>query len=319
MPGVNRGDAMMALNPIAWLRRELRGWGVEHFCRRYYGIYPAIVVDNKDPEGLFRIRPLCRAIGISRPEAVPENYWAFPCLPGLGNDAAGASSGDVWVPDEGSNVWIQFEHGDPAHPVYMGGFVNRRKDMPELDHEAALRKGVRTRSGHFLRFSDDGDDLHITLAKGDGAGSQTASFLTFDKDGGVALSNDKGSLLYLNAQDDQVSLMVANEDQETEALCMLGLDEITLATKGGASLGIKGENVTINGEKLILNGQMVHLATKQLYLGKDAKEPAVRGNKLMQAHALHTHGSGMPGSPTTPPAPPPLTLGNELSTSVFIE
>jgi hypothetical protein len=319
MPAFNRDDAFLARNPIAWLRQVLSDWGLESFCKRYYGTYPGVVVDNADPEGLYRIRALCPAIGLNKSEGVPENYWAWPCLPGLGNDQDGLSGGDVWVPDVGSNVWLQFEGGSPKSPIYMGGWVNVKKAMPELDHAAALRKGIRTRSGHFLRFSDDPADLHITIGKGDGAGSQTASFLTFDKDGNVAISNDKGSLLYMNAQDDEVSVVTANADGETESIVMLGKDEVTLATKGGATFGMKGKDITINGGNIILNGTMVHLATKQIYLGKNATEPAVLGNKLALNMALQIHGTAAPGSPTTPPTTPPPLLGKELSTVVFIE
>lgn len=318
MPAQNRDDAFLAKNPIAWLRRAVRNWGLEAFCKRFYGTYAGVVVDNADPDGLYRVRAMCPAVGITDPAAVPAGYWAWPCLPGLGNDQAGLSGGEVWVPDVGSNVWLQFEHGDPASPIYMGGWVNTRKALPELDHASALRKGVRTRSGHFLRFSDDPADLHITIAKGDGAGSQAASFLTFDKDGNVAIANDKGSLIYMNAQDDAVSIIVANAQQETEALLMLGRDEVTVATKGGATLGMKGKVITLNGDAIILNGKEISLSTMLLYLGKDATEPAVRGNAAMINQVAHMHVAAAPGAPTSPPSGKPWVPGQELSTKVFV-
>jgi hypothetical protein len=255
---------------------------------------------------------------LNDPNAVHADYWAWPCMPGLGNDQDGLSSGDVWVPDIGSNVWLQFENGDPASPIYVGGWANIKKAMPELDHASALRKGVRTRSGHFLRFSDDPADLHITIGKGDGAGSQTASFLTFDKDGNVTVANDKGSLIFMDAQNDAVSLITANANGETESMLMLGKDEITMATKGGGTIGVKGKAITLNGGDIILNGTKVCLNTLQLYLGKGAKEPAVKGNALTLNMALQVHGTAAPGSPTTPPTTPPPIVGKELSTVVFV-
>jgi hypothetical protein len=321
VPTFNRDDALLALNPIAWLRQQLRNWGLELFCKRYYGTYAGVVVANADPEGLYRIRALCPAVGLTDADAVPDNYWAWPCLPGLGNDAEGHSGGEVWVPDVGSNVWLEFEGGDPEHPIYKGGWVTTRKAMPELDHAAALRKGVRTRAGHYLRFSDDGADLHITLARGDGAGGQSATFLTFDKAGSVTVANDHGSLVYLDAERDALSVINAaleGGSPVTQALLMLGKDEVTLATKSGATLGMKGRDITLNGDNIIVNGKMVNLASLQVYLGKNASEPAVRGNKLAVTMGTHVHVATAPGAPTTPPTTPPPILGNELSNTVFI-
>lgn len=317
MPTMNRDDSLLAFNPIAWLRGQLRAWGLELFCKRFYGTYAGTVVDNADPDGLYRIRALCPAVGVSDPAAVHANWWAWPCMPGLGNDAAGRSSGDVWVPDVGSNVWLQFEHGDPDHPIYVGGFVTQHKQMPELD-PGAVRRGVRTRSGHFLRFSDDASDLHITIGKGDGAGSQTASFLTFDKKGNVTVSNDKGSLIFMDAENDAISAIVANADGQTESLAMLGKDAITLATKGGATIGLAGADITLNGGAITLNGQTVSLSSLLVYLGKGAAEPAVRGTQLAIKTSTHVHTSAAPGAATSPPTGAPLVAGKELSTVVFV-
>ena len=318
MPAQNRDDAFLARNPIAWLRQALRNWGLEAFCKRYYGTYAGVVVDNADPDGLYRVRALCPAIGQSDPAIKDQLAWAWPCLPGLGNDATGLSGGEVWIPGIGSNVWLQFECGDPASPLYMGGWVTTAKKLPELDHASALRSGVRTRSGHFLRFSDDPADLHITIGKGDGAGSQTASFLTFDKDGNVTVANDKGSVIFMDAVNDAISLITANADGQTESMLMLGKDEITLATKGGGTVGVKGKAITLNGGDIVLNGTKVCLNTLQLYLGKGASEPAVKGNALMANLAIQVHGTAAPGSPTTPPTTPLLIPGKELSTAVFV-
>ena len=55
-------------------------------------------------------------------------------------------------------------------------------------------------------------------------------------------------------------------------------------------------------------------------LGKNATEPAVRGNKFMTWSLIHQHviSAPAPGSPTvTGPTPPPM-LYNELSEKVFV-
>ena len=75
------------------------------FRSRYFGPYRGIVTDNDDPTDRMRIR-------VRVPEVLGEleNPWASPCVP----PGVGA------VPDVGSRVWIEFEAGDPSHPVWMG-------------------------------------------------------------------------------------------------------------------------------------------------------------------------------------------------------
>jgi hypothetical protein len=113
-------------------------------------------------------------------------------------------------------------------------------------------------------------------------------------------------------------VITANAAGKTESLLSLGKDEITMATKGGATLGMKGKDITLNGGNIIINGTMVNLASLQVYLGKNAAEPAVRGLKWLALHAAHMHVATAPGAPTSPPSGKPPMLGAELSDKVFI-
>src|SRR5205085_1731985 len=53
--------------------------------------------------------------------------WAMPCVP-----AAGIQSGVFMVPGIGSGVWIEFERGDPDHPIWVGGFWGLAAEVPAL-------------------------------------------------------------------------------------------------------------------------------------------------------------------------------------------
>ena len=71
---------------------------------RYFALYRGIVTDNDDPSGRMRIR-------VRVPEVLGGlEAWALPCVP----------PGFETVPEVGTAVWIQFEAGDPEHPVWMG-------------------------------------------------------------------------------------------------------------------------------------------------------------------------------------------------------
>ena len=70
----------------------------------YGGVYQATVVDNVDPGQGARLQ-------VSVPDVLGESpAWASP-------SASGGSS----VPDIGSTVSVQFEGGDPEHPVWSDG------------------------------------------------------------------------------------------------------------------------------------------------------------------------------------------------------
>lgn len=69
------------------------------------GVHRATVLDDADP--LARGRLLVRVTGASG----KHEEWATACLP-----AAGGTD----VPPRGSQVWVAFEEGDAARPVWLG-------------------------------------------------------------------------------------------------------------------------------------------------------------------------------------------------------
>jgi hypothetical protein len=77
----------------------------------YYGKYRGTVVDNTDPLQRGRLSVLVPAVLGS------EESWAMPCVP-----YAGADVGFHALPDVGTSVWVEFEAGDPDHPILAGCF-----------------------------------------------------------------------------------------------------------------------------------------------------------------------------------------------------
>lgn len=86
---------------------------------KYYGKYQAIVVDNEDPMFLGRITFAAPAF----PGMI--DTFAWPCVP-----YAGEQVGFCFTPPLGASVWIEFEEGDPNHPIWTGCFW-KEAEMPE--------------------------------------------------------------------------------------------------------------------------------------------------------------------------------------------
>jgi hypothetical protein len=91
-------------------------------AKRYYGKYRGSVFANIDLEQIGRIQ-------VTVPDVFgdePSPNWAMPCVP-----AGGSQSGFFIVPPVGSQVWVEFEQGDPNYPIWTGGFWGRG-EVPEL-------------------------------------------------------------------------------------------------------------------------------------------------------------------------------------------
>ncbi|HEY2014598.1 MAG TPA: phage baseplate assembly protein V [Bryobacteraceae bacterium] len=90
--------------------------------KRYYGKYRGLVIENLDPEQIGRVLLQC-------PDVLGEipSSWAMPCVP-----VAGIQSGTFMVPPIGSQVWVEFEQGNPDYPIWTGGFWGLVADVPLL-------------------------------------------------------------------------------------------------------------------------------------------------------------------------------------------
>ena len=90
--------------------------------KKFYGKYRGLVVDNIDPMQTGRIMAqVPDVLGL-----VPSS-WAMPCVP-----VAGIQAGAFMVPPIGSQVWMEFEQGNPDYPIWTGGFWGTVAEIPVL-------------------------------------------------------------------------------------------------------------------------------------------------------------------------------------------
>jgi Type VI secretion system/phage-baseplate injector OB domain len=91
-------------------------------ARKYFGKYRGTVVLNIDPMQIGRVMVMVPDVGTPVP-----GTWAMPCVP-----VAGIQSGVFVVPPLGAGVWVEFERGDPDHPIWVGGFWGLAAEVPAL-------------------------------------------------------------------------------------------------------------------------------------------------------------------------------------------
>ena len=126
--------------------------GLEHLYdllgSRLFGKYRGLVVDNEDPLGCGRLQVTVNAV------FGEQKVWAMPCVPVAGPKGSGLFA----MPDVKTNVWVEFEAGEPDYPIWTGCF------WPEGAIDAADAKPAvkfwRTKS-FLIRIDDEAGELTI--------------------------------------------------------------------------------------------------------------------------------------------------------------
>jgi uncharacterized protein involved in type VI secretion and phage assembly len=94
---------------------------------KFLGKFRGTVINNVDPM-------LSGRLMVSVPDVlglVPST-WAEPCVPLAG--PTGPPMGVYMVPPIGAGVWVEFEQGDPNHPIWVGCRWGTPSDIPPLAH-----------------------------------------------------------------------------------------------------------------------------------------------------------------------------------------
>jgi uncharacterized protein involved in type VI secretion and phage assembly len=117
---------------------------------RYYGVAFAVVTNNRDPEGLGRVKVALPWLGDQA-----ESDWARVATP-----MAGPNRGLYFLPEVDDEVLVAFEHGSPSVPYVLGGLWNGKDTPPESNADGHNdRRTIRSRSGHVIRLTDtDGQE-----------------------------------------------------------------------------------------------------------------------------------------------------------------
>lgn len=157
----------MTLDELAYAFQEL-------VQSKFYGKYPGVVTDVDDPSQVGRLRARV-------PEVLGEDIvsgWAMPAAPVGG----GKNRGFYALPEVGDTVWVEFEAGDIARPIWSGTFwgapssasgqddlgSDTGSEAPEAaDGPAKPGQNVwRTAAGHLISMDDEGGVVVLAEAAG---------------------------------------------------------------------------------------------------------------------------------------------------------
>ena len=151
---------------------------------KFYGKYRGICVNNIDPMQMGRIQAMVPDVS----NLVPTT-WAMPCVP-----VGGLQMGVAAVPPIGAGVWIEFEQGDPDHPIWAGCFWGSAAELPALSKlappgVAAITVQTTLQNGLIIRdVPGPSGGIMIKSATG-------ASIIVNDT--GIYIQNGKGASIVL--------------------------------------------------------------------------------------------------------------------------
>lgn len=155
-------------------------------ARRYYGKYRGTVVQNADPYMMGRIQ--CFVEDVLGP-GIPSS-WAMPCLP-----VAGTQAGMFTVPPIGGGVWVEFEQGNPDHPIWVGGYFSQA-DVPALARTVVppvMGMTLQTTNQNLVQISD----LPPSPVTGGIVLKSTIGAMIVVNDSGIYIQNGKGASIML--------------------------------------------------------------------------------------------------------------------------
>jgi uncharacterized protein involved in type VI secretion and phage assembly len=124
--------------------------------RRYFGVYPATVSDNQDPDGQGRVK-------VQLPWSPDSGSDAYDVWARLATMMAGNNRGTWFVPEVGDEVLVCFGGGDPDWPYVVGSLWNGQDSPPESMDGDDNVKSIVSRTGIRIILDDTGGAVRLTL------------------------------------------------------------------------------------------------------------------------------------------------------------
>jgi len=121
---------------------------------KYYGKYSGEVTANTGVGTVGNVRVRVPAIYGPHMDVV-----ARPCLP----------FAHFFVPAVGAHVWVEFEAGDPAYPIWVGVWYTSNDAPSPAAVSPPDNRVIQTPSGHTIEIDDKGGDERITIHHKDGS------------------------------------------------------------------------------------------------------------------------------------------------------
>ena len=224
---------MLPTNLSSLFFRQVRE--AESRADRVYEPVIGIVVDNKDPEKLARVKLKFPSL-----PGQDTSWWAPLVSLGGGNER-----GWFFLPEIDDEMLVMFEHGDIRRPVIVGALWNGKDAPPDENGGQNERRSIVSRNGSKIVF-DDAEGV-VSYEDGDGHGK-----ITISKENKITIESATGDVC-VQAPAGELNIM-ANEltsegsmNYHIESLSGTNLGgDGAVTIKGGMMLQMHGQKIDIN-------------------------------------------------------------------------
>lgn len=193
---------------------------------RWYGVYPALVSDVKDPDGQGRIK-------VTLPWSPDSGNGLYEAWARLATFMGGNNRGSWFIPDKNDEVLVAFEAGDPRRPYVVGALWNG-SDKPPASMDGAGKndkKVLRSRNGVMVTLDDTQGQESLVL--------QTPAGQT------ITLRDGPGSIVITDSNNNAVKL-------EPQGVTVSSTGTVTVSA--GAQLTITAGQVNVNAGMASFSG-----------------------------------------------------------------
>ncbi|MCL6590416.1 MAG: phage baseplate assembly protein V [Firmicutes bacterium] len=197
---------------------------------KIYGVVTGIVTNNKDPDGLGRVK-----VKIPRLSGEDESNWAR-----VVTFMAGKERGAFFLPEVDDEVLVAFEYGDITMPYIIGALWNGVDKPFEANSDGKNNiRAIKSRSGHLIRLDDKDGGEKIEIIDKSGKNMLTidtkSNKITIISEKDIELSATKGKVT-IDAQEVEIK---SSSNTKVEAGGNMGL-------KASGTMTVKGATVNIN-------------------------------------------------------------------------
>lgn len=155
----------------------------------FYGVYPALVTDLRDPDNQGRVK--VRLPWSPDPGSSSYEAWAR-----LATMMGGNNRGTWFIPDKDDEVLVAFEGGNPRRPYVVGGLWNGQDAPPEQMDGAGNNyvKTILSRQGVRITLDDTDGAVQLRMETPNGQ-----SILLSDADNSILVEDSNGNSIKMEA------------------------------------------------------------------------------------------------------------------------
>lgn len=194
------------------------------------GVVIGIVTNNKDPEGLGRIKVKFPWLSDS-----DESGWAR-----VASLMAGKERGAYFLPEVDDEVLVAFEYGDFNMPFVIGSLWNGKDKPPQKNDDGKNNlRVIRSRSGHLIKLDDtDGAEKIEIIDK-----TEKNRVVIDAKNDKISIISNKD--IEISAPNGKITIEANDIEAKSKASAKIeasaGMD-----LKASGNMNIKGATVNLN-------------------------------------------------------------------------